>query len=129
MEWSRVRAECNVVEWSRVRAECNVVEWSRVRAECNVVQCNVVQGFIVGYDGRRESRYLPRNCARSLTCCAAFLISEGAGETEYKDLVSELKILIHVGSHVNIVNLLGACTKGELKPRKRTLDCNLSSCQ
>lgn len=25
-------------------------------------------------------------------------------------LVSELKILIHLGSHVNIVNLLGACT-------------------
>jgi serine/threonine protein kinase len=25
-------------------------------------------------------------------------------------LVSELKILIHLGSHLNIVNLLGACT-------------------
>ena len=34
------------------------------------------------------------------------------GETEYKDLLSELKILIHVGEHKNIVNLLGACTKG-----------------
>jgi len=30
---------------------------------------------------------------------------------EYKDLASEIKILIHVGSHDNIVNLLGACTK------------------
>ncbi|CAB4037450.1 vascular endothelial growth factor receptor 2-like, partial [Paramuricea clavata] len=28
------------------------------------------------------------------------------------DLQSELKILIHVGEHENIVNLLGACTKG-----------------
>ena len=26
-------------------------------------------------------------------------------------LVSELKVLIHLGSHLNIVNLLGACTK------------------
>ena len=38
--------------------------------------------------------------------------SEDSGETEYKDLLSELKILIHVGEHKNIVNLLGACTKG-----------------
>ncbi|XP_032219869.2 hemicentin-1 isoform X2 [Nematostella vectensis] len=36
----------------------------------------------------------------------------GATESEQKDLLSELKILIHVGSHKNIVNLLGACTKG-----------------
>lgn len=28
------------------------------------------------------------------------------------DLASEIKVLIHVGSHDNIVNLLGACTKG-----------------
>ena len=26
-------------------------------------------------------------------------------------LVSELKILIHLGSHLNVVNLMGACTK------------------
>ena len=26
-------------------------------------------------------------------------------------LISELKILIYLGSHVNVVNLLGACTK------------------
>lgn len=34
-----------------------------------------------------------------------------ATENEYKDLASELKILIHLGEHNNIVNLLGACTK------------------
>ena len=28
-----------------------------------------------------------------------------------KALLSELKVLIHVGQHLNIVNLLGACTK------------------
>lgn len=37
----------------------------------------------------------------------------GATIAEYKDLASELKILIHVGEHKNIVNLLGACTKGD----------------
>lgn len=41
------------------------------------------------------------------------LKTEGADEVEHKDLQSELKILIHIGSHKNIVNLLGACTKGK----------------
>ena len=36
---------------------------------------------------------------------------DGHSDVEYKDLASEIKILIHVGSHDNIVNLLGACTK------------------
>ena len=41
------------------------------------------------------------------------VISEGATQAEYKDLASELKILIHLGQHKNIVNLLGACTRGK----------------
>ncbi|KAG2466136.1 INTU protein, partial [Polypterus senegalus] len=36
---------------------------------------------------------------------------EGATSSEYRALMSELKILIHIGHHLNIVNLLGACTK------------------
>lgn len=39
--------------------------------------------------------------------------TESATEAEYRDLVSELKILIHIGEQKNIVNLLGACTKGK----------------
>ena len=39
---------------------------------------------------------------------------ENASSDEMRDLVSELKILIHIGEHSNIVNLLGACTKGLL---------------
>ncbi len=31
------------------------------------------------------------------------------------DLQSELNILIHVGENENIVNILGACTKGEAR--------------
>ena len=42
-----------------------------------------------------------------------FLVVDGATEAEYKDLASELKILIHLGQHKNIINLLGACTKGK----------------
>ncbi|XP_015772818.1 PREDICTED: fibroblast growth factor receptor 2-like [Acropora digitifera] len=40
-------------------------------------------------------------------------LKEGATREEYKDLASELKILIHLGQHKNIVNLLGACTRGK----------------
>lgn len=40
-----------------------------------------------------------------------FLHAEGATASEYKALMTELKILIHIGHHLNIVNLLGACTK------------------
>ena len=28
-----------------------------------------------------------------------------------KALMSELKIMVHLGSHLNVVNVLGACTK------------------
>ena len=40
-----------------------------------------------------------------------YFVLADATENEYKDLASELKILIHLGEHPNIVNLLGACTK------------------
>lgn len=42
-----------------------------------------------------------------------FCLLENATPEEMRDLVSELKILIHIGEHRNIVNLLGACTKGK----------------
>jgi len=40
---------------------------------------------------------------------------------QIKALISELKILIHIGQHLNIVNLLGACTK-ELR-KGESLSC------
>lgn len=42
-------------------------------------------------------------------CC--FNSAEGATHSEHRALMSELKILIHIGHHLNVVNLLGACTK------------------
>lgn len=38
-------------------------------------------------------------------------VAEGATASEYRALMSELKILIHIGHHLNVVNLLGACTR------------------
>lgn len=45
-----------------------------------------------------------------------YIMTGGATSNERKALMSELKILIHIGHHLNVVNLLGACTKpgGEL---------------
>ncbi|XP_043929203.1 vascular endothelial growth factor receptor 1 isoform X2 [Protopterus annectens] len=42
---------------------------------------------------------------------AVKMLKEGATASEYKALMTELKILIHIGHHLNVVNLLGACTK------------------
>ena len=41
--------------------------------------------------------------------------SDENNEDEYEALAKELKLMLHLGSHVNVVNLLGACTvKGKL---------------
>ncbi|KAM9330391.1 vascular endothelial growth factor receptor 2 [Gastrophryne carolinensis] len=42
---------------------------------------------------------------------AVKMLKEGATESEHRALMSELKILSHIGHHLNVVNLLGACTK------------------
>lgn len=41
----------------------------------------------------------------------AFL-SDGATESDLKDLKNELEIMDSVGHHPNLVNLLGACSSG-----------------
>ncbi|XP_038149758.1 vascular endothelial growth factor receptor 1 isoform X1 [Cyprinodon tularosa] len=50
----------------------------------------------------------------SSTSCrtvAVKMLKEGATAIEHKALMTELKILNHIGNHLNVVNLLGACTK------------------
>lgn len=50
----------------------------------------------------------------AMTTCrtvAVKMLKEGATHSEHRALMSELKILIHIGHHLNVVNLLGACTK------------------
>lgn len=40
-----------------------------------------------------------------------FTLSDCTDREQMQALLSELKILIHIGQHLNIVNLLGAVTK------------------
>ncbi|XP_034562745.1 vascular endothelial growth factor receptor 1 isoform X2 [Notolabrus celidotus] len=42
---------------------------------------------------------------------AVKMLKEGATASEHKALMTELKILNHIGHHLNVVNLLGACTE------------------
>uniref|UniRef100_A0A8C8E194 receptor protein-tyrosine kinase n=1 Tax=Oryzias sinensis TaxID=183150 RepID=A0A8C8E194_9TELE len=49
--------------------------------------------------------------ASSCRTVAVKMLKEGATASEQKALMTELKILNHIGNHLNVVNLLGACTK------------------
>lgn len=40
-------------------------------------------------------------------------LTDNWNNSEYSDLMTELKLLIHIGQHKNIVNILGVCTKGD----------------
>lgn len=60
----------------------------------------------------RRVEPIGKNTRADLALCYASLSPpEGATASEHRALMSELKILIHIGNHLNVVNLLGACTK------------------
>lgn len=46
----------------------------------------------------------------NLVAYVMFNSAEKHQRVEKEALMSELKMLIHIGQHTNIVNLLGACT-------------------
>ena len=50
-----------------------------------------------------------------VTTVAVKMVKSNADAVAIESLVSELKIMIHLGSHLNVVNLLGACTKDIVK--------------
>ncbi|XP_034045027.1 KIT proto-oncogene, receptor tyrosine kinase b isoform X2 [Thalassophryne amazonica] len=50
--------------------------------------------------------------ADTVTTVAVKMLKPNAHATEKEALMSELKVLSYIGNHVNIVNLLGACTIG-----------------
>ncbi|XP_065110676.1 KIT proto-oncogene, receptor tyrosine kinase b [Paramisgurnus dabryanus] len=50
--------------------------------------------------------------ADTVTTVAVKMLKPSAHSTEKEALMSELKVLSYLGSHMNIVNLLGACTVG-----------------
>ncbi|XP_047205627.1 vascular endothelial growth factor receptor 1 isoform X2 [Girardinichthys multiradiatus] len=60
----------------------------------------VMQASAFGIDSSTSSRTV-----------AVKMLKEGATASEHKALMTELKILNHIGNHLNVVNLLGACTK------------------
>ena len=47
----------------------------------------------------------------STTVAVKMVRSITTNDAALKDLVSELKVMIYLGSHLNILNLMGACTK------------------
>ncbi|XP_018563845.1 vascular endothelial growth factor receptor 1-like [Anoplophora glabripennis] len=49
------------------------------------------------------------------TPVAVKMVKKNTDHIYIKALVSELKIMIHLGKHLNVVNLLGACTKNVAK--------------
>ncbi|CAH2062831.1 unnamed protein product, partial [Iphiclides podalirius] len=49
--------------------------------------------------------------AEETTQVAVKMVKKTADNMYIKALATELKIMVHLGKHVNIVNLLGACTK------------------
>lgn len=46
-----------------------------------------------------------------ITIVAVKMVKRTSDPTYIKALASELKIMVHLGKHLNVVNLLGACTK------------------
>ncbi|CAL4098589.1 unnamed protein product, partial [Meganyctiphanes norvegica] len=57
----------------------------------------VVRGVVLGLAGRH------------FTDVAIKKIKSTANKTQLKALKSEIKIMVHIGRHINIVNMLGAC--------------------
>ena len=64
----------------------------------------VVKGEAVGIDN-----------SEPVTTVAVKMVRSHGNMFGLKALMSELKIMIHMGSHLNVVNLLGACTKSVSK--------------
>ncbi|KAG8226012.1 hypothetical protein J437_LFUL004133 [Ladona fulva] len=51
----------------------------------------------------------------AVTTVAVKMVKRNAEYTHIRALASELKIMVHLGKHLNVVNLLGACTKNLTK--------------
>ena len=48
--------------------------------------------------------------SNSRTVAVKMVLSQMNNTRALESLITELKVLIHLGSHLNVVNLLGACT-------------------
>ncbi|XP_057632117.1 vascular endothelial growth factor receptor 3 isoform X2 [Chionomys nivalis] len=73
-----------------------------------------VEGRVLGHGAFGkvvEASAFGINKGSSCDTVAVKMLKDGATASEHRALMSELKILIHIGNHLNVVNLLGACTK------------------
>jgi len=62
-----------------------------------------------------------------ITTVAVKMVRRTTEPSYIRALANELKIMIHLGKHLNIVNLLGACTKNIVKRtycKKKVWLCN-----
>lgn len=50
-----------------------------------------------------------------VTTVAVKMVKRSTESIHIRALASELKIMVHLGKHLNVVNLLGACTKNIAK--------------
>ena len=66
--------------------------------------------------GMKDSR---RGSSESVKTVAVKMALSENNVTALEALVSELKVLIYLGSHLNVLNLLGACTKQISKGNKQ----------
>ncbi|XP_069395461.1 platelet-derived growth factor receptor beta-like isoform X2 [Paralichthys olivaceus] len=74
---------------------------------------NIVLGQVLGSGafGRVvEGKVSDLIDSHSTTKAAVKMLKKNSGAVQ--SLMSELKVLVHLGPHMNIVNLLGACTRG-----------------
>jgi serine/threonine protein kinase len=55
--------------------------------------------------------------ASNMTIVAVKMVKGNTDLSQIRALMTELKILIHVGKHLNVVNLLGACTSNLSKSK------------
>ena len=51
----------------------------------------------------------------TVTTVAVKMVRRNAEPAYIRALASELKIMVHLGKHLNVVNLLGACTNNIAK--------------
>lgn len=58
-----------------------------------------------------------------VTTVAVKMVRKNTNNDYIKALSNELKIMVHLGQHLNVVNLLGACTNNIYKSKlsKRTI--------
>jgi FMS-like tyrosine kinase 1 len=63
----------------------------------------------------------------NVSTVAVKMVRQNAEATHIKALASELKIMSHLGKHLNVVNLLGACTKNLLQSKIFLIIININN--